>query len=57
MKVYARDGSLPDDSLVSNSAITPKESEIEVEPRDFEASLPLLAVTIQDFSGTATPAN
>ncbi len=57
MKVFARDGSLPDDSLVSNSAIKPKESEIDVEPRRFEPTVKALAITTQDFTGTPTPAN
>jgi len=53
MKVFARDGSLPDDSLVSNTNFKPTESDLAVEPRDFAARVAALAVTSADFDGTA----
>ena len=39
MKVFARDGSLPDDSLVASADVAPDESPIDVEQRPFEPSL------------------
>jgi len=42
LKVFARDGALPDDSLVSNVPVTPQESDVRVERRAFApASRPL----------------
>ncbi len=49
MKVFARDGSLPDTSLISNEPITPDESPLAVEARQFEPTLAPLSATITDL--------
>ncbi|HEY5962047.1 MAG TPA: hypothetical protein VIV60_36070, partial [Polyangiaceae bacterium] len=54
MKVFARDGALPDDSLVSNSAITPQHSQIMVEPRTFSPTLSALEVVLVRDTGTTS---
>ena len=53
MKVFARDGSLPDDSLISNNAITPEESNLQVELRELRVSVGPLTATSREFSGSA----
>lgn len=53
MKVFARDGSLPDDSLISNTAITPEESNLKVEPRELRVSVGPLTATSREFTGSA----
>ncbi|MDF3066855.1 MAG: hypothetical protein K0R38_2456 [Polyangiaceae bacterium] len=50
-KVFARDGSLSDESLLSSVAVTPDESEVAVEPRDFSPTLRAIAVSVNAFSG------
>ena len=52
LKVFARDGALPDDSLVSNAPVTPQESDVRVEPRAFAPALRPLLVTLAEFLGT-----
>ena len=52
LKVFARDGALPDDSLVSNVPVTLKESDVPVEPRTFAPALRPLPVTLAEFLGT-----
>lgn len=51
LKVFARDGSLPDDSLVTSVDVTPDESPVAVEPRAFSPRLRTIAVTARDFTG------
>jgi len=53
MKVFARDGSLPDDSLVSNTPVDVDASDLTVEPRDFEITTRALNKRSQEFTGTA----
>jgi hypothetical protein len=49
MKVFARDGSLPDDTLVSSSPITLQDSELAVEPRAFAPALAPLSVSLDEL--------
>jgi hypothetical protein len=51
MKVFARDGDLPDDSLLSNASVSPDKSTIAVEQRDFNPSLTALTATVRPFDG------
>lgn len=51
LKVYARDGSLPDDTLVTSVDVSPDESPVAVEPRAFRPTLRTLAVDVVDFAG------
>jgi hypothetical protein len=51
MKVFARDGSLPDDSLVSSVDVAPDESPVAVEPRDFNPTLRPVVVSVSPFDG------
>ena len=53
MKVFARDGSLPDDSLVSNVPISPKDLDLEVQPRSLVVTVQPLRATSHEFTGTA----
>jgi len=51
MKVFARDGSLPDDSLVESVPVSPDESPVAVEPRDFSPRLAPIVATVRPFAG------
>lgn len=51
LKVFARDGALPDDSLVSSVDVSPDESPVGVEPRDFEPTLRPIAAEVRPFGG------
>ena len=51
LKVFARDGSLPDDSLISNTTITPEDTPLAVDPRDLRVTLAPLSATSREFPG------
>jgi len=53
MKVLARDGSLPDDTLISNAPVAVQASDLTVEPRDLELSTAPLNAVSQEFTGVA----
>ena len=51
MKVFARDGSLADDSLVESISVSPDESPVAVEQRDFSPTLEPMTATARPFDG------